>query len=229
MNIILIGDAAQEIDDGAPLRLFRGRPVHRGYSTSNSGHKPPAFTDTAAGRYAGSLFTAASKSQALQTVLDDLSHLREVLKASPEFREVLKNSSVRRSKQREIFGTFAPQNYHQLTQRFLDTVIEAGRYPPHTRRLADLEKTIDTYVQYCKILNKEEDIRVISAVELANQERERVVASLKKNKPGVRFKVTYEVDATILGGLQIFAGSEFLDCSLRSRIERLKSELSRIA
>jgi ATP synthase F1 delta subunit len=95
--------------------------------------------------------------------------------------------------------------------------------------LADLEKTIDTYVQYCKILNKEEDIRVISAVELANQERERVVASLKKNKPGVRFKVTYEVDPAILGGLQIFAGSEFLDCSLRSRIERLKSELSRIA
>jgi F0F1-type ATP synthase delta subunit len=95
--------------------------------------------------------------------------------------------------------------------------------------LAELEKTIDTYVLYCKILNKEEDIRVISAVDLAKNDRERVVASLKKNKPGVRFKVTYEVDPAILGGLQIFAGSEFLDCSLRSRIERLKLELSRIA
>lgn len=88
---------------------------------------------------------------------------------------------------------------------------------------------IETYVLYCKILNKEEDIRVISATELNNNERDRVVAALKKNKPGVRFKVTYEVDAQILGGLQIFAGSEFLDCSLRSRIDRLKSELSRIA
>jgi F0F1-type ATP synthase delta subunit len=55
-----------------------------------------------------------------------------------------------------------------------------------------------------------------------------VVAALKQNKPGVRFKVTYEVDPAILGGLQIFAGSEFLDCSLRSRIERLKLELSKI-
>lgn len=82
---------------------------------------------------------------------------------------------------------------------------------------------------YCKILNKEEDIRVISAVDLPDPERTRVVAALKKNKPGVRFKVTYEVDPAILGGLQIFAGSEFLDCSLRSRIERLKLELSRIA
>lgn len=69
---------------------------------------------------------------------------------------------------------------------------------------------------------------MISAAELAKDQRTRVVAALKQNKPGVRFKVTYEVDPAILGGLQIFAGSEFLDCSLRSRIERLKLELSKI-
>ena len=78
-------------------------------------------------------------------------------------------------------------------------------------------------------MNKEEDIRVICAKKLSKEEKGRVMESLKKNKPGVRFKVTYEVDPSILGGLQIFAGSEFLDCSLRSRIERLKSGLSRIA
>ena len=95
--------------------------------------------------------------------------------------------------------------------------------------MSDLEKTIDTYIRYCKILNKEEDIRVICAKELSSEERSQVIESLKKNKPGVRFKVTYEIDPAILGGLQIFAGTEFLDCSLRSRIEKLKNELSRIA
>lgn len=63
-------------------------------------------------------------------MLTDLSHLREVIKESSEFREVLKNSSVRRSKQREIFGAFAPQTYHQITNNFIETVIEAGRYSP---------------------------------------------------------------------------------------------------
>lgn len=63
-------------------------------------------------------------------MLDDLKHLRELIKSTPEFREVLKNSAVRRSKQREIFGSFVPQSYHQVTQRFIDTVIEAGRYVP---------------------------------------------------------------------------------------------------
>jgi F0F1-type ATP synthase delta subunit len=48
---------------------------------------------------------------------------------------------------------------------------------------------------------------VISAADLNKGEKARVIESLKKNKPGVRFKVTYEVDPAILGGLQIFAGS----------------------
>lgn len=104
----------------------------------------------------------------------------------------------------------------------LYAVIEGGR-------LADLEKITETYIAYCKILNKEEDIRIISAKELNKEEKEQVVAAYKRNKPDTKFKVTYEIDSSILGGLQIFYGSEFLDCSLRSRLEKLKTEVSKIA
>lgn len=179
------------------------------------------MADTPAGRYAGSLFTAASKSEALQTVLKDVTHLSKVIQAEPSFREFLKNSAIKRVQQRQVFEALA-ENYDGLTNNFLATIIESGR-------LADLEKILETYISYCKILNKEEDIRIISATQLSEEQRQQVVAAYKKNKPDVRFKVTYEVDPAILGGLQIFAGSEFLDCSLRSRLEKLKSELNRIA
>lgn len=92
-----------------------------------------------------------------------------------------------------------------------------------------MEKVIQTYTNYCKVLNKEEDIRVISAAELTKEQKDKVVAAVKKNKPEARFKVSYEIEPAILGGLQIYAGTEFLDCSLRSRIDRLKTELHRIA
>lgn len=94
--------------------------------------------------------------------------------------------------------------------------------------MSDLEKIIETFVAYCKILNKEEDIRIISAKTLEESEKEKVIQAIKKNKPDVRFKLTYEVDPAILGGLQIYAGTDFLDCSLRSRMEKLKTELGRI-
>lgn len=43
------------------------------------GHKPPAIADNVAGRYAGSLFTAASKNEALDVVLRDVTHLHKVI------------------------------------------------------------------------------------------------------------------------------------------------------
>lgn len=79
---ILITDDFQEVDDDAKVRILRGIAVSRRYHAHYSGHKPPAITDTPSGRYAGSLFTAASKSQALQSVLTDLTHLRDVIKES---------------------------------------------------------------------------------------------------------------------------------------------------
>jgi hypothetical protein len=51
------------------------------YRFNHSGHKAPSIADTPAGRYAGSLFTSASKTQALQTVLEDLTHLNKVIQS----------------------------------------------------------------------------------------------------------------------------------------------------
>ena len=97
------------------------------YSPSNKGHKPPTIADTPAGRYAGSLFTAASKNEALQTVLGDLTHLGKVIQAEPNIREFLKNSAIKRTQQREVINSFAKDNYHQITINFLETVIDTGR------------------------------------------------------------------------------------------------------
>lgn len=91
------------------------------------GHKPPTIADTAAGRYAGSLFTSASKSEALQIVLKDIKHLSQVIQAEPSFKEFLKNSAIKRAQQREVIDCFAKGNYHDLTLNMLGAVIEAGR------------------------------------------------------------------------------------------------------
>lgn len=51
------------------------------------------------------------------------------------------------------------------------------------------------------------------------------MAAVKEASPNVQFSVQYKVDPNILGGLQMYSGNKFLDCSLLSRVNRLKSEL----
>jgi F-type H+-transporting ATPase subunit O len=48
---------------------------------------------------------------------------------------------------------------------------------------------------------------VISAAELNGEQKNQVKEALQKRKPDAKFKLSYEIDPSILGGLQIFAGS----------------------
>jgi len=91
--------------------------------------------------------------------LSDLTHLGKVIEHDSNIKEFFKNSAIKRKQQKEVFNSFAQDSYSQITNQFIDTVIDSGR-------LADLPKIIQTYISYCKILNKEEDIKIISAKEL---------------------------------------------------------------
>lgn len=55
-----------------------------------------------------------------------------------------------------------------ISVNFLHTLIDSGR-------LSELGKISEKYQEYYKILNKEEDIRVISHKELTADEKARVV------------------------------------------------------
>ena len=45
---------------------------------------------------------------------------------------------------------------------------------------------------------------------------------------GKQFTIDYEVDETIMGGLQMYTESEFMDMSLSSRLDRINSEVSKL-
>lgn len=84
-------------------------------------------------------------------------------------------------------------------------------------------------MDFFKILNKEENIIIISANELDTTQKNKVVEALKKGNPNSKFSVSYQVDNSILGGLQMYSGNNFMDCSLQSRISRVKLEIAKIS
>lgn len=112
--------------------------------------------------------------------------------------------------------------FNEITNNFLGALVE-------NRRLDSLPKVADKYIDYYRILNKEENIIIISANELNNDDKDKIVAALKKSQEGVTFTISYQIDPTILGGLQMYCGNKFLDCSLLSRITKLKSELAKVS
>jgi F-type H+-transporting ATPase subunit O len=70
------------------------------------------------------------------------------------------------------------------------------------------------------MLNKKKELKLLSD----NPTKELLLNSLMK----FNFILIFKVDPTILGGLQMYSGNTFMDCSLSARVQKIKGELQRL-
>jgi len=115
-------------------------------------------------------------------------------------------------------------DFNPLTIKFME-ILAANK------RLSMINDVATRYAKLYKTLNKEEKITIISAEELSSDEKSEVLAALQANpdNSGKEFTLDFTLDATIKGGLQMYTETEFMDMSLSSRIEKLKSEISKLS
>ena len=84
---------------------------------------------------------------------------------------------------------------------------------------------IKRYDTLIGMLSLEESIKIISAAPLNSEQEKGVESALNDRLGGAKFSVKYEVDPTIVGGLQIYFGDSFLDCSLTTRLNKVYTEV----
>ena len=175
--------------------------------------------DSIEGRYASVLFTTASQNNSLYRVYADLEWLAALVKESKDFKEMTKNTGLSPK-------DFAPINdelkrvgdLDQLTHRFLDVLVKNERLP-------DLPSIVEKYIKLYNVMNKEEKVTIISAEELSREEKKQVQDALGQ---GAQFTPEYQIDPSIMGGLQMYTESMFMDLSLKSRIEKIQNEIQKM-
>jgi len=119
----------------------------------------------------------------------------------------------------------------QETAPFSKTTLNFLTVLAENKRLNFIDEVADKYAKLYQQFNKEEKITIISAAPLDADKKAQVVAALQANpqNEGKQFTIDYEVDETILGGLQMYTESEFMDMSLASRLDRISSEVSKMS
>jgi len=89
-------------------------------------------------------------------------------------------------------------------------------------RLAETGKIIDTYVQLMKAKRGEVEATIISADPLTKAQTDAVATAMKSQVgAGKTVVLSTQVDPSILGGLQVQIGDQFLDLSVGSKIDSL--------
>jgi F-type H+-transporting ATPase subunit O len=191
---------------------------------STPDNQPPSKEDTIPGRYASVLFTTASQEGALYEVYEDMKFLAEMYSNSESFQMFTQNAGVG-LKEIKLFnaGLQEAGDFHKVTIRFIEVLAE-------NKRLMFIKEVAEKYAKLYQQFNKEEKITVISAYALSADEEDQVLKALQANpqNQGKEFVIEHKVDPTILGGLQMYTESEFMDMSLSSRVDRLNQEIQKM-
>lgn len=186
----------------------------RSFSTVDSAnHRPVIQLHGLQARYANATYIAASKAGMLDKVALELQGLFASSQSSKQFASFLENPLISREAKTKYVSGF--DQLSPITRNLLVTL--AGN-----ARLAELPKVATTFAQLMKAKRGEVDAKIISAEKLTDAQLKEVQAAMQSQVPkGKSVVIEAVTDPSIVGGLQVQIGDQFLDLSVKSRIEEI--------
>ena len=157
----------------------------------------------------------ASESGQLDQWTDHLRVMAEALE-NEELRTFLEHAKVPLTQKLDTIGRIFPEAT-PLSRNLLSLLVSRGL----TQLLPEIEKE---FQQLLNQLRGRQEVEVLSAVPLSDQERERIDRFLT-TLTGKDVLLDSRVDPSILGGLVMRVGDKLIDGSTRTKLEALGKEL----
>jgi len=166
--------------------------------------------------YARALFAAAKDEGRLAAVHGELGDFVGSLREVPELRDFVRNPQIDgRAKRRALDALLGEGD--PLVRNAVLLLLDKGRG-------AEIESV---YEELERLVAREEgrlDVDLTTAYEVSDEQARAIVSQIEEAS-GRRVQVTRSVDADLIGGIILRAGSLRVDASVRGRLERLRHEL----
>ena len=174
-----------------------------------------ASGDLVSDRYASALYDLAAEKKLVDSVLGDLSNLKNILKDNKELSLVVKSPLITSIDKLNIFESLLKKiNANELTTTFIK-VIEKNK------RFSNLASIITQFININSQKRGDVIADITSADELNDDQKNNITNQLKSIL-GDKLSLSFDVDKNIMGGLIVKVGSKMIDTSLANKINKLK-------
>jgi F-type H+-transporting ATPase subunit O len=199
------------------------KSILRSFSSKASiavSHEPPKKIPGSYGRYAGAMFTAASKAGMLDKVETELLSITNVISKDKGFSTFLNNPTIPRAeKQSKLRNLLEDGKFSHLTKNLIITMSANGR-------VGEINRVVEAFTDFMETSRGVLKARIVSAEPLNKKSLDTIQAAvISMAGAGKKANLEVIVDSTILGGLQIQIGEKFLDLSVASRLNKLSTAL----
>jgi F-type H+-transporting ATPase subunit delta len=172
---------------------------------------------SAVSTYAEALFEAAREREELEEVLGDIQEFVEALHESEELRLFFYGGQIPEREKRRAIDALT-EDMTLSTRNFLKILSDNGREEI-------LEEVLLRYEELVKEHLGKVEVEVTTAVELSEEELERVRERLGKMLEGREVILQTSVDPNILGGAVFRFGGRMVDSSVRGQLVSLREEM----
>lgn len=173
-----------------------------------------------ADRYAQALFEVGEETQTTSELYQELSELVDILNENKDLYNFLKSPLICREDKKNVMQNIFKNQLSDSMNNFLKVVIDKDR-------MSTIEYMKESYKS---LLNEKNNIlegTAITAVKLTEKE----IKDLEKNlsiKYNKNVTLNNIVDETILGGVLVKLGNEEIDGTVRTRLSKMKNQLSQV-
>jgi F-type H+-transporting ATPase subunit delta len=172
---------------------------------------------SAVSTYAEALFEAARERDELEGVLEELQEFTTALEESEELRLFFYGGQIPEREKRQAIDALT-EGMTLSTRNFLKVLTDNGR-----------EEILDEVLLRYEGLVKEHlgrvEVEVTTAVELTEDEVDRIRERLGRSLEGREVILQTSVDPNILGGAVFRFGGSMIDGSVRGRLASLREEM----
>jgi F-type H+-transporting ATPase subunit delta len=169
---------------------------------------------SAVSTYAEALFGAARERDELEGVLSDLGEFVDALQDSEELRLFFYGGQIpERQKRRALDGL--TEGMKISSTNFLKVLVDNGREDI-------LEEVLVRYEQLVKEHLGKIEVEVTTAVELSEDQHDRLKERLRDVLEGREIILEANVDPNLVGGAVFRYGGRMMDGSIRGRLESLR-------
>jgi len=167
-----------------------------------------------AGRYASALFGLARDERQIDAVGRSLDSLNQALADSPELARLVESPLVGRDEAAKAFSAIAAKlGLDRITANFLGVLARNGRK-------GQLGDVIRLFRRLSAEHRGETSAEVVSAHPLSDGQMNALRTQLK-GRAGREVMIDARTDPGILGGLIVKMGSQMIDSSLKTKLNRL--------
>jgi len=196
------------------LRTFATSSAHR------SLEQAPIKVYGVEGRYAHALFSAASKTGALDAAEGELKAVGDLFDSEPALAEYCNDPTINKFEKRDVVvDVLKASNFSDLTVNFLSVIAEENR-------LTRSKGIINAFNTIMRARRGEVDCKITSAAPLSEPALEQLRSTLQKFvKPGQTLVIETDTDPAVIGGVVVNLGEYFIDMSTATKVKKISAAL----